>query len=503
MKQVQHFARAKGAPVELLTWLTRLALALGALALSLLLPPQVAFRAEPLPALALSLAGALALLLPKIRWRFKPRLKAEPQSPPTRAKRREYPVFKRAFYGQNSPWRWLHIAIQVMGFLLLCSVMGWDMLSQVIPLNMPVALVESLRALPVVTVAGLAALLLARPAWQRRALVALLLPTLLALSFVAMRTPPFVLDFRPYWLAADGHGTLYVTDVESPVIRVFAPDGSLHAKLRPRIAALQGPPGTGFSPPGPWNDPDQLGVPSLTGQPQNGGGWLRPWPPNTDEFLFCGLAIDDQNRLYVLDWLGNQVLRFTPDGLLDEMWPLPKDYQPTTGCLALSQGRLYVGDQRGQVLTYDLTGHLLASEKLPGPLTGLSVDHSGHLYALLSNHIWRETLASHQVMIWNLPPPRGPLGFPYETLLALNSDQLLVSDLNTNRILRYTGEGRLLGVIGGAGNQPGQFAGVGAMTMSSDGHLYVTDSDHRVVQRFAPDGAVDGLYRGPDDDEND
>ncbi|HEU5370245.1 MAG TPA: NHL repeat-containing protein [Ktedonobacterales bacterium] len=457
---------------SVLAWVARIGLCVGALLAVFSSPPQMDLQPALPPALALCLVGALALLLP--------------------------PVLPRV-----ARWRWLSLAIQIAGFFLLSSVIGWAVLSQPIALNMPLALAESLRALPVVALAGLAALLLARLAWQRRALVALVLPTLLALSFIAVRTPPYVLDFHPYWLAVDGHGTLYVTDVESPVIRVFTPDGSLQAKLRPRLAARKGPPGIGFSPPGPWNDPDQLGVPSLTGG-QSSAGWLRPWPANTDEFLFCGLAVDSQNRLYVLDWLGNQVLRFTPDGMLDEMWPLPSDYQPSTGCLALNQNRLYVGDQRGRVLTYDLAGHLLGTQTLPGQLTGLSIDPGGrYLYALLANQVWRETLASGQTMRWNLPPPRGALGFPYETLLALPNDQLFVSDLNSNHILRFTGEGRLLGMLGGFGNNPGQFASVGAMALGSDGHLYVTDSDHRVVQRFAPDGRVDGFYRGPDDDEND
>lgn len=458
---------------SLLAWSARGGLCVSALIIILRSPPQVNFQPELLAGLVLGMLGAIALLLP--------------------------PFFPRTMLR----WGWLSIAIQHVGFFLLCSVIAWAVLSQPVALNMPLALVLSLRALPVVALAGLVALLVARLSWQRRALVALIVPTLLALGFIAVRTPPYVRDYRPYWLAVDARGTLYVTDVESPVIRVFTPDGGLQAKLRPRLAARRGPPGIGFSPPGPWNDPDQLGVPNLTGA-QGGAGWLRPWPANTDEFLFCGLAIDARDRLYVLDWLGNQVLRFLPDGALDQMWPLPTDYQPSTGCLALSQNRLFVGDQRGQMLTYDLAGHLLGAQSLPDRLIGLSSDPAGrYLYALLENQVWRETLATGQTTLWSLPPPRGVLDVPYETLLALPNDQLLVSDLNSNRLLRFTGGGHLLGMQGGFGNNPGQFAGVGALALGRDGHLYVTDSDHRVVQRFAPDGRVDGLFRGPDDDEND
>jgi hypothetical protein len=447
-------------------WIARLAAGLGALALGLFWPPIVDFHAARLPALALSALGLAGLLLPRLRR------------------------------------GWLSLALQSASFLLLWGVIGWCVLAQPLPLNRPLVLEQSLRALPVVAAAGALALLLAPAAWQRRAVVALTLPTLLALGMVVYRTPPNVIDFRPYWLAVDSRGTLYVSDVESPVIRLFAPDGTLRAKLRPRLSARKGPPGVGLSPPGPWNDPNHLGVPNLNSPAS--AGWLRPWPPNTDEFLFCGMTLDRQDRLYVLDWLGNQMLRFTPNGTLDELWPLPADYEPSFGCLTSDAAHLYIGDDRGQVLTYDFAGHLLGTQTLPtGTLRGLSADGAGHLYALIDNRVWRETLATHESILWKLPAPQGALGFPYETLLALNNDQLLVSDLNQNRLLRFSGEGRLLGTLGSAGDQPGQFKSIGALALGLGEHLYVTDSDHRVVQRMTLAGTVDGLYRGPDDDEND
>jgi sugar lactone lactonase YvrE len=451
---------------SLLAWLARLASGLGALALGLFWPPIISFHPARLPALALSALGLAGLMLLRL---LRGRLRA---------------------------------AFQIVGFLLLWGVMGWCVLSQPTALNRPLVLEQSLRALPLVAAAGVLALLLAPASWQRRALVALTLPTLLALGVVAYQSPPNVVDFRPYWLAVDAHGTLYVTDVESPVIRIFAPDGTLRAKIRPRQSALKGPPGIGLSPPGPWDDPNRLGVPNLNSPPA--AGWLRPWKPNTDEFLFCGMTLDRQDRLYVLDWLGNQMLRFTPDGTMDEMWPLPADYEPSFGCLTSDATHLYVGDDRGLVHIYDFAGHLLGTETLPKTeLRGLSADDAGHLYALLDNQVWRETLATHQGVLWNLPPPQGALGFPYETLLALNNDQLLVSDLNQNRLLRFSGEGQLLGTLGGPGNQPGEFASPGALALGPGERLYVTDSDHRVVQRMTLAGTVDGIYRGPDDDEND
>jgi sugar lactone lactonase YvrE len=481
----------------ILPWLARLASGVGALALSLFWPPIVDFQRAPLPALGLGLLGLAGLMLPAL-LRMADAAQGNTPPPRGRAARATPPA---PVWSGTLRRGWWHTTLQIAGFLLLWGVIGWCVLSQPVALDRALLLDLSLHALPIVALAGVAALLLAPAAWQRRALLALTVPSLLALGVVAYRTVPNVTDFRPYWLAVDARGTLYVSDVESPVIRVFAPDGTLQAKLRPRLSARKGVPGIGFSPPGPWNDPNRLGVPNLNRPPA--AGWLRPWKPSTDEFIFCGMTLDPQDRLYVLDWLGNQMLRFTPDGALDALWPLPADYQPAFGCLASDATHVYVGDDGGQVLTYDFSGHLLDTQTLPGHLRGLSADHAGHLYALLDNAVWRETLATQETLLWALPVPSGALGFPYETLLALNNGQLLVSDLNHNRLLRFSGDGRLLGSVGGPGNQPGQFASLGALALGPNNRLYVTDSDHRVVQRLTLAGAVDGLYRGPDDDEND
>src|SRR5258708_37654411 len=127
------------------------------------------------------------------------------------------------------------------------------------PPTRPPSLEWSLRGVPLILAAALWLWLVLRAPLLRRAVAAALLPSLTALALVAWSSPPYPLTFAPYYLAVDSHGTLYATDAAAPVIRVFAGDGSLRAKLRPGLASLQGPPGPGFSPPGPYNDPDRLG----------------------------------------------------------------------------------------------------------------------------------------------------------------------------------------------------------------------------------------------------
>lgn len=444
-----------------------LALSVGALACGIALPPRVAFVPRPLAALALGALGAVALLLPV-----------------------------------RAPWgvwlRWL-------GAALLWGVIGWCALSQVAPLTEPRSLVWSVRALPVALAAGVWLWPRAPRAWQRRAVAAVALPTVLGLGLVAWSSPPRPLDFQPYYVAMDSHSTFYVSDANSPVIRVFAPDGALRAKLRPGLASAQGMPGPGFMPPGPYNDPDGLGVPRATPGSGTVSSTLQAWPFGADDFWFVGMAVDRQNRLWVPDWMRGRMLAFAPDGRLVARWPLPQGYQPSLGCIAVAGDTIYLSGKDGTILRLDLAGHVTRQWRLPEPVIGgISVAPDGAaLYALARARVYRMALPPGNWTSWALPGPTGPLGQPYQAVLALADGRVLVANLAARRVDVYQADGRGAGHWGGAGMWPGQFGQVGGLARDSAGNVYVADVDHRALQRFSTAGRVDALYRSPDDDEFD
>ncbi len=220
--------------------------------------------------------------------------------------------------------------------------------------------------------------------WQRRAVLGVTIPTLIALGLAGWPAPPHTEHFSPYYLAVDSSGTLYVTDNYASVIRVFAPGGALVAKLRPGLSSRQGPPGPGFFPPGPYNDPDQLGVSRATPGASSITRPLQPWPVGADDFWFCGMAVGPNDRLFVPDWMRGRLLRFAPDGKLEASWPLPAGYQPSLGCLTTTPSALYVDDTRGSILRIDpQTGYTLGSWSVGEPiLGGISASPSGEVYAL-------------------------------------------------------------------------------------------------------------------------
>lgn len=455
-----------------------LALVAGATLCCLLIPPQVAFRSQPLLALAVVMIGGMVLVLPLMR---------PPQS-----------------------W-WIRWGAGAIGALILWGIVGWCCLSQVAPLTQPLTLTWSVRSMPIAVVAMLWLWLMLARNWQRRALLAVALPSILGLALVAWTSSPAQpVNFQPYYVVVDSHGTIYVSDSASPVIRVFAPNGSLRSKLRPGLASRQGPPGPGFSQPGPYNDPDHLGVPRAVTGASRISGVLQPWVPGTDDFWFCGMALDTHDNLYVPDWMHGRMLRFAPDGRLVARWQLPQDYHPSLNCITVgSDGELYLSDEHGIILCIDANGHVLARWTLPEAIIGgISMPPDGVLlYALAATHVYQVDLRGDVSGSWSLPTPSGALGRPYQSILAVGVGRVLVTNLETHRVEIYCrgvgGIGEACGHIGSRGIWPGQFGQVGGMARDNRADIYVADFDHRVLQRFTPNGVIDALYWGPDDDELD
>ncbi|HKT40546.1 MAG TPA: hypothetical protein VJR48_19395, partial [Ktedonobacterales bacterium] len=403
------------------------------------------------------------------------------------------------------PQRWARSALFIAGAALLWLLVGWCVFSQISPVTEPRSLTWGLRGLPLVLALGLWLWLLLPRSWQRRALLAVIVPSLLALALVAWSRPPHPLDFQPYYVAVDSTGTFYVTDAYAPVIRVFGPDGALRYKLRPGLASMQGPPGPGFMPPGPYNDPDGLGVPRSTPGARAISGVLNPIPYGVDDFWFCGMTVATNHDLYVTDWMRGRMLRFSPTGRLLARWNLPQGYEPSLNCIAMLGNALLLSDTHGAVLRVDTSGHLLARWTIPERLFGgISVAPDGKaVYALSQSRVYRINPSTGAMSSWALPAPTTTLRTPYQAVLALDANHIAVTDLGLHRLDLFAPDGKPLGALGKHGIWPGEFQQVGGLARDAHGQVYICDFDGRVVQRFSPSGTINALYWSPDDDEID
>ena len=141
--------------------------------------------------------------------------------------------------------------------------------------------------------------------------------------------------------------------------------------------------GRGTGRPGPGLQPSGFGSELL--QPvaqsaQNASGL-------TDANLtFCGLAVDAQDQLYMVDAGLNEVRRFSPDGQLTAAWKLPDYFGPARGCIAAGAGRVFVGDARNVIHVYGSNGTVQADWTRPQSPRGLAVGADG-LWVLQPNDI--------------------------------------------------------------------------------------------------------------------
>lgn len=447
-----------------------LALVVGALLCCALISPMAAFAPARLPAFLLWGVGA-ALLVGSLMTHYR---------------RAQFALF-------------------IAGAALLWVLVSWCILSQVSPLTEPRNFTWGVRGLPLAVALGLWLWLLLPLSWQRRTLFAVAAPSLLALVFIAWSSPSHPLDFEPYYIAVDSTGVFYVTDSYAPVIRVFGPDGALRYKLRPGVASNQGPPGPGFMPPGPYNDPDGLGVPQSSPGTRAISGALNPIPYGVDDFWFCGMAIATNHDLYVTDWMHGRMLQFAPNGRLLARWPLPTGYEPSLNCVATLGRALLLSDTHGAVLRVDTNGRVLARWTIPERLFGgISVAPDGKtIYAMSATRVYRIDPATGAITSWALPAPTTALGDPYQAILALDAHRIAITNLGLHRLDLYTPAGKPLGAWGGHGIWPGEFQQVGGLARDAYGQVYVCDFDGRVVQRFSPAGKINALYWSPDDDEVD
>ncbi len=385
------------------------------------------------------------------------------------------------------------------GALLLWAAILGGLFTQVAPFGTPPGALFGPPGLVAAVILLVWVALLGPRRWLLRGILALGLVTAAILVTVWAAAPAAARTATFGWLAADRQGTLYAADADSGFIWVFNDKGQRQGTLWPRQAA-PGTPGPGI-----------LGV--GVGSEVTTGASLGPNGLPDISLVFCGLAVDTQDRLYVVDSGKRRVQGFNPGGFQVTSWPLPADYAPAQGCVAADNERVYVGDAAGVVHVFAQTGAPLATWSV-GDVRGLSAFGDGRLAVLRKGDVVALAFPDGNVGArWELPAPTEGLDAPYAAILAQRTGEILVTDLNRAQVRRLApgqGAGAPLGTPGdwpghvaGAGGWPGELASPAGLTEDAAGRVYVSDILYRVIQRFAPDGRVDAVWSAPEDEAAD
>ena len=229
-------------------------------------------------------------------------------------------------------------------------------------------------------------------------------------------------------------------------------------------------------------------LPTATPPPGTAPGYL----PN---FEFCGIATDSHDNLYTVDIVdptGYKILRFDPEGMITARWPVPDGYAPTSGCLAADAEHIFLGAVDNKVYVMDYDGKVQKQLRLPTQPFGISPGGTGKLEVISPGVLSEVDIASNAIVTTTLPSSNGDWQIP---MLATQDGKVLVTNHQAGKLASIDPKsGTIQGEIGTSGFMPGQFQAIGGLAQDKAGRIYVSDWQHRVIQRFTPEGKVESVW---------
>ena len=225
-------------------------------------------------------------------------------------------------------------------------------------------------------------------------------------------------------------------------------------------------------------------------------GIIKPYGVTIDKskIYICdtGLA-----GLEILDLEKGSFEYFIPSGLGQLKLPI--------NCCVDEKGRLYIADaNRQQVVVFDSDRQFLYAfgEKENFKPTDVEV---GQGLVFVSN------VLEHSICVYDTGKfelqgkiaslEEGEDGFVRKsTNLAIQNNDLYVSDFGDFNVKKFSTGGKFGGVVGGYGNTPGSFTRPKGLALDHDANLYVVDAAFENVQIFNPGGELlmhfGGSYEG-------
>jgi len=286
---------------------------------------------------------------------------------------------------------------------------------------------------------------------------------------------------RPYGIAIDNNGNVYVTEMNNARVQKFDTSGKY-------IAIWYGPGGEKIH----RTKTKQVSY----DKPDNNFGVNR-----INFYNPSGIAVDNEGFVYVVDSGNHSCEKFGSGGSLISKWgdygENPVSFSTPMGVAADSNGNIYVTDSTSLsdcIKKFDTQGDFLTgwctmtkgSENLGAP-SGLCTDKSGNLYIADAEYgrivkcdpdgkfLRYYGSSGNGKMQFNSP----------EGVTVDNTGNIYVSDTGNNRVVEFDQSGNLITSWGGVGKGNGQFNSPEGITMDKDGNIYVVDSGNNRIEKFA------------------
>jgi tripartite motif-containing protein 71 len=235
-----------------------------------------------------------------------------------------------------------------------------------------------------------------------------------------------------------------------------------------------------------------------------------------------GIAVDEQENIYVADYGNNWVQKFSPQGnYLQNIGSSGTDESefknPSDVALDV-QGNIYVADEfNHRIQKFDSQGNFQAmfgslgtnDGQFQNP-QGIAVDEQGNIYVADygNNRIQKfDSQGNFITKFGSLASNDGQFQKPVDIALDRQGNVYVASRSNP-RVQKFDSQGNFLTMFGSAGTNDGQFQLPGGIAVDGNGNVYVTDyviffpdqGNHR-VQKFDSQGnflAKFGSYGGGD-----
>lgn len=193
-----------------------------------------------------------------------------------------------------------------------------------------------------------------------------------------------------------------------------------------------------------------------------------------------GIQFAPDGTVYICDYAGARVQRFTGDGDFLQAWPIPSE---RADHVAVDDfGDVYVtGFSNGFVHKYDATGNPLTAWPSQGGGRPSGIFAVGGVLHVASWEIYEiEQYALDGTYLGS---------FPIETAFGVDLEQdafgqLWLADWTGHVIRVYSASGEPIEVLGGPGADPGEFNGPIGIAFGVEGSVYVADQLNGRVQRF-------------------
>ena len=207
-----------------------------------------------------------------------------------------------------------------------------------------------------------------------------------------------------------------------------------------------------------------------------------------------GIAVDHDGNVYVAEHQNHRVSKFTNNGVFIKSWGRPAGPPESLGYpveLAIGADNvLYVTNvYTAAIQKYTLDGAYLGGWTVAGTALidpyGVAVGPNGMVYVASNSQLLiYDTSGVLQGTIGSIGPGPGQFFHPHG-IATDAAGNLLVADTENHRVQKLSPSGSHLWSIGSPGAGPGQFNLPVDVTIDAGGRIYVTDHLNHRIQVFS------------------